>query len=61
MTTLAKVDVDDNAQTAHACGITAMPTFQFYLGTEMVEQLRGASIEGIKSKIDELAPLEELN
>ena len=61
MTTLAKVDVDDNSQTAHACGITAMPTFQFYLGTEMVEQLRGASIEGIKSKIDELAPLEELN
>lgn len=36
-----------------------MPTFQFYLGEEMLECMRGASIEMIKSKIDELAPEEE--
>ena len=27
---LVKVDVDDNAETAEACEISCMPTFQFY-------------------------------
>ena len=33
---LYKVDVDENGDTAQACGIEAMPTFQFYKGGEKV-------------------------
>ena len=33
---LVKVDVDENEETAQACGIEAMPTFQFYKGGEKV-------------------------
>ena len=51
---LYKVDVDDNGETAQACGIEAMPTFQFYKGGEKKDQIRGADFEGVKSKIAEL-------
>ena len=30
--TLVKVDVDENEETGQACGVEAMPTFQFYKG-----------------------------
>ena len=30
MAPLAQVDVDENAETADALGITSMPTFKFY-------------------------------
>ena len=51
---LVKVDVDDNADTAAACGINCMPTFQFFKGGEKVHEIQGADFEGVKSKIDEL-------
>lgn len=51
---LVKVDVDTNEETAQACGIEAMPTFQFYKGGEKVHQIRGADWEGVKAKIEEL-------
>ena len=54
MTTLAKVDVDDNSQTAHACGITAMPTFQFYKDGKKFDELQGANEQGIKEKLANL-------
>merc|ERR1719218_55407 len=51
---LVKVDVDENAETAEACGIEAMPTFQFFKNGEKVHQIRGADWEGVKAKIEEL-------
>ena len=47
---LAKVDVDANEETAQACGIEAMPTFQFFKGGEKVHQIRGADFEGVRAK-----------
>ena len=51
---LVKVDVDANAETAQACGIEAMPTFQFYKNGEKKDQIRGANWDGVKAKIEEL-------
>ena len=48
---LVKVDVDDNADTAAACGINCMPTFQFYKGGEKVAELQGANIEKVKELV----------
>ena len=39
----AKVDVDDAQEIAAACGISCMPTFQFFKGGEMVAKLEGAN------------------
>lgn len=38
-----KVDVDDASEIAEACGISAMPTFQFYKGGAKVDDLCGAN------------------
>merc|ERR1712146_233266 len=48
-----KVDVDDNEDTAQACGIQAMPTFQFYKNGVKVHEFSGASEEKIKAAIAE--------
>ena len=48
-----KVDVDENAETAEACGIEAMPTFHFYKGGEKVDELVGASEAKLKEKIEQ--------
>ena len=52
--TFVKVDVDENADTAGACGISCMPTFQFYKGGEKKAEIQGANIEALKAKVDEL-------
>jgi len=46
-----KVDVDENEQVAQACGIQAMPTFQFYKKGEKVHEFSGASEDKIKEAI----------
>ena len=46
-----KVDVDENEETARACEITAMPTFQFYIKGERIRQITGASEENIRKAI----------
>jgi len=46
-----KVDVDDNEETAAACGIQAMPTFQFYKGGSKIHEFSGASEEKIREAI----------
>jgi len=46
-----KVDVDENDETAQACGIQAMPTFQFYKKGEKLGEFSGASEEKIKEAI----------
>lgn len=46
----AKVDVDVNGETAEACGINCMPTFQFFHKTKKIDEFSGAS----KAKLVEL-------
>ena len=48
-----KVDVDENEETAGACGIQAMPTFQFYKSGSKVHEFSGASEDKIKQAIAE--------
>merc|ERR1711939_470700 len=48
---LVKVDVDANAETAKACEISCMPTFQAFKDGKMVDKLEGASEEGIRALI----------
>ena len=47
-----KVDVDANAETAQACGISCMPTFHFYKAGQKVDEMSGANEEGLKQKIE---------
>ncbi|GMH55160.1 hypothetical protein TL16_g01832 [Triparma laevis f. inornata] len=42
-----KVDVDANEETAAACEISAIPTFQYYKGGAKVDELVGAEQGGI--------------
>ena len=49
-----KVDVDANDETAAACGVSAMPTFQFYLNGEKFDELVGASQEKLKAMLEKL-------
>ena len=46
-----KVDVDENDETAEACGISSMPTFQFYKGAEKKHEFSGASEAKIREAI----------
>merc|ERR1719265_1622258 len=46
-----KVDVDENEETAAACGIQAMPTFQFYKGGAKIHEFSGASEASIREAI----------
>ena len=47
-------DVDENAETSESCGITCMPTFQFYKNGAKVDELQGANIDALKEKINTL-------
>ena len=47
-----KVDVDENEETAGACGIQAMPTFQFYKTGAKAHEFSGASEEKIREAIE---------
>ena len=47
----AKVDVDACKDVAQQCGITAMPTFQFYKKNVKVDEIRGADVQGLTTKI----------
>ncbi len=43
-----KVDVDDNAEAAQKYGVSAMPTFLFVKGGEVVDRLMGANAARLK-------------
>ncbi|KNC76249.1 thioredoxin 1 [Sphaeroforma arctica JP610] len=45
-----KVDVDELEELAGECGITAMPTFQFYRDGKKVAEVKGAN----KAKLEDL-------
>lgn len=48
-----KVDVDDNPEAAQKYGVSAMPTFLFIKGGEVVDTLMGANSERLKELIVE--------
>ena len=47
-----KVDVDECADVAEACGISAMPTFKVFKGGKEVDELVGASKDKLKALIE---------
>jgi thioredoxin len=49
--TFAKLDVDKAKDVAQACGITAMPTFQFFKGGKKVDEVKGADVQQLTTKI----------
>ncbi|XP_073480122.1 thioredoxin-like [Aquarana catesbeiana] len=49
-----KVDVDDVAALSESCGITAMPTFQFYKNATKVAEICGADEAKLKETIAKL-------
>lgn len=46
-----KVDVDDAAPISEKCGISAMPTFQFYKDGEKVHEFTGADEVKLKAGV----------
>ena len=49
--TMKKVDVDANGEAAQAAGIQAMPTFKVYKDGAEVEQMQGASKDGLEALV----------
>lgn len=47
----AKVDVDKARDVAQECGITAMPTFQFFKDGKKVDEVRGADNNQLTTKV----------
>ena len=45
------VDVDENEETSAKCGISCMPTFQYYKDGNKVDELQGANEESLISLI----------
>ncbi len=48
---LVKVDVDAASDVAGSCGISAMPTFQFYKGGQKIDEVVGADVTKLKATI----------
>lgn len=49
-----KVDVDQNSETSTACGISCMPTFQFYKNGNKVDEFSGADEGKLTTKVKQL-------
>ncbi|KUJ12877.1 thiol-disulfide exchange intermediate [Mollisia scopiformis] len=47
----AKVDVDKAKDVAQTCGITAMPTFQFFKAGSKADEVKGADVNQLQTKI----------
>lgn len=50
--TFVKVDVDDCQETAQKCDVTAMPTFQVFVGGKKVAELLGANEAELKALVE---------
>jgi len=49
--TFLKVDVDVAEEISRSQGIQSMPTFQFFLGGNMVDEMKGADAEGLERRV----------
>jgi thioredoxin 1 len=49
-----KIDVDENAETAQAYNVSAMPTFVFIKNGQVIDRLMGADAARLQEMIDEL-------
>ena len=54
-----KVDVDEKGGIAGMCGISGMPTFQFYKGGNVVAEMCGADPDGLKELLEWMELMEE--
>lgn len=54
---LARVDIDDDAVQAAtaAAGVTAVPTYQFFVAGRKAAEVRGADLKAITAALEELA------
>ncbi|GFR95942.1 thioredoxin [Elysia marginata] len=49
--TFLSIDVDENEDTADSSNITVLPTFQFYIGGRMMDEVRGNAVDIVDEKI----------